>query len=511
MNKKIYTLFLLFSFVVSLAQTPEDALRLSWYHSGGTARSLAIGGAMGSLGGDAAANTLNPAGLAFFKTSDFLFSPGVFFGKNKSNFRGSAIKGKNQSNTTFGTSGFVFGGFGYNGRNSFGLTVTRLADFNQSHFYKGLNDYSSFAEPLADEFASSRLTIDQALNSSTVSLTTKMALYTYLVDTARVNGNLQVIARSENPPVREQQNLIESSGGITQFSMGFGTSSPSGKLLAGLGLGLSVINQERHTYFRESDASGNQNNDFNFLAYDEYFTLKGFGLTMNGGLIFRPRSYVRIGLAVHTPTWMPLKETFRSGFAADLENHFGPGNGYDSVTSSVFVGSPRVDNRYTLSSPAKILLSGAYVFREEERIDRQKGFITADLEYINYSWLKYGPYDQTTTTETYSASNEAIDAIYKGAFNFRLGGELKFKTFMARAGFAYYGNPYKDSELKGRKMNLSTGLGYRNKGMFVDLTYIHRLNKEVNFPYRVNAPRANTFANLNENGGNILVTLGFKI
>jgi hypothetical protein len=46
-----------------------------------------------------------------------------------------------------------------------------------------------------------------------------MALYTYLVDTARVNGNLQVIARSENPAVRDQENRVESSGGITEINL----------------------------------------------------------------------------------------------------------------------------------------------------------------------------------------------------------------------------------------------------------------------------------------------------
>ena len=83
---------------------------------------------------------------------------------------------------------------------------------------------------------------------------------------------------------------------------------------------------------------------------------------------------------------------------------------------------------------------------------------------------------------------------------------------MARLGFAYYGNPYQDKEfLKASRMNLSGGLGYRHKGMFIDLTYVHRINKDVNFPYRVNAPQANTFANLKENGGNVMLTLGFKI
>ena len=35
-----------------LAQVPEDAVRYSWYPHNGTARNMAIGGVMGSLGGD---------------------------------------------------------------------------------------------------------------------------------------------------------------------------------------------------------------------------------------------------------------------------------------------------------------------------------------------------------------------------------------------------------------------------------------------------------------------------
>ena len=124
------------------------------------------------------------------------------------------------------------------------------------------------------------------------------------------------------------------------------------------------------------------------------------------------------------------------------------------------------------------------------------------------------PYDgeiNGTTKAPYEPYNEAIDAVYKGTFNFRLGGELKFKTIMARAGFAYYMSPYEDEVLKGRKMFVSGGLGYRNKGIFIDLTYVHRLNKDVNLPYRVNYPRANTFADLKENGGNVMLTFGVKI
>jgi hypothetical protein len=511
MKRKIYTAIFLLTTYTSFSQSPESALRLSWYQPRGTARNQAIGGAMVSLGGDATANHVNPAGLAFFKTSDFILTPGVEFGKDKSNFRGTNATGPGKTSFLLGTSGFIFGGTGRRAQNSFGITVTQQADFNYTTYYKGLNDYSSFAEPLADEFAESHLTIDQALQySSSISVPTKMALYTYVVDTA--NG--QVIARSENTPLREQENRVESKGGITEINLGWGNEI-SKKFMAGLSLGINIVNLDQRTYFHESDASENTDNDFSFLTYDETLTIKGYGFNFRGGLIYRPKDYIRLGLAVHTPTWMPLKETISSGFAADLENLFGAGNGYDSVgIATITGGGDKTENRYTLNSPTKIMISGSYVFREVEDITRQKGFLTLDIEYTNYKWMSFAPYDgevNSTTKAPFEPYNDAIDAVYKGVFNFRVGGELKFKTIMGRAGFAYYTSPYKNEELKGRKMFLSGGLGYRNKGVFIDLTYIHRLNKDVNIPYRVNAPRANTFAYLKENGGNLMLTVGFKI
>ena len=99
---------------------------------------------------------------------------------------------------------------------------------------------------------------------------------------------------------------------------------------------------------------------------------------------------------------------------------------------------------------------------------------------------------------------------YRNALNFRVGGELKFTTIMGRLGFAYYGNPYADKELKANKMFISGGAGYRNAGMFIDLTYVHALQKDINFPYRL-SDKANTFANTRTSGGNLMLTVGFKI
>jgi hypothetical protein len=81
---------------------------------------------------------------------------------------------------------------------------------------------------------------------------------------------------------------------------------------------------------------------------------------------------------------------------------------------------------------------------------------------------------------------------------------------MTRLGFAYFTNPYRDAELDANKMNVSGGLGYRNKGIFLDLTYVQSLNKDVNFPYRL-SDKANTFADVKDRSGYVVMTLGFKL
>ena len=107
--KKIFTLILLASGAVSIAQEPADALRYSWYVPGGTARTKAVGGAMGSLGGDITATFVNPAGIAFFKTGDVLISPNYQFRKTSGTYFDRKEK-TDGDKFTWGTTGFVIGG-----------------------------------------------------------------------------------------------------------------------------------------------------------------------------------------------------------------------------------------------------------------------------------------------------------------------------------------------------------------------------------------------------------------
>ena len=74
--KSIYTVAIfLFAIANAYAQEPADALRYSWLTQTGTARNQAIGGAGASLGGEFSSLFINPAGLGFYKTNDFVLTP----------------------------------------------------------------------------------------------------------------------------------------------------------------------------------------------------------------------------------------------------------------------------------------------------------------------------------------------------------------------------------------------------------------------------------------------------
>jgi hypothetical protein len=152
------------------------------------------------------------------------------------------------------------------------------------------------------------------------------------------------------------------------------------------------------------------------------------------------------------------------------------------------------------------------VFRELEDVRRQRAFISCDLEYVRHQASRFQSANEAPTVEEtayFKALNQVIKNEYRGGINVRVGGELKFNVIMGRLGFAYYSNPYRDAAFKANRMLFSGGIGYRNKGIFIDLTYVHACIRNVDLPYRLEN-RANTFANIRQNLGTISGTLGFK-
>jgi hypothetical protein len=275
--KKYLLLFLLLPAADVFAQVPEDAVRYSWYPQNGTARTMAIGGVMGSLGGDITAMYVNPAGLGFYKTREFVLTPGFSMDRLKTNYRETTTEEKKNS--------FGFGPIGYiegrssrqNRKNStaFGIAFTQTANFDKVIRYKALNNYSSFSEQLAEEFAKSGRSIDDVLNTmSPFPYTSALGLYTYLIDTVRTGNSVQVRGVTENlldaGQALQQEMYKTNSGGLYELALTAAHNSDDKWFLGGT-VGIPIVNYKSHTEFTETDTSSNNRNGFKSFTHTDDF------------------------------------------------------------------------------------------------------------------------------------------------------------------------------------------------------------------------------------------------
>src|SRR5690606_24793370 len=158
--KTLTTLSLALLSLPALAQNYEDdALQFAESELVGTARIKAIGGAQVALGGDLGTFGINPAGIAFYRSSDLGISFNFQNTSNKATYLGN--------NTDDPFSKFTVPQFGlvianadsendgsFNGRwnnFAFGISYLRTNDFNNKYSYQGYNESSSISYFFADQ------------------------------------------------------------------------------------------------------------------------------------------------------------------------------------------------------------------------------------------------------------------------------------------------------------------------------------------------------------------------
>jgi hypothetical protein len=526
--KKITLLVITLSFVTieSMAQEPADALRLSYTNPVYSARSLAIGNSGVSLGGDFSSTFINPAGLAQFKTNEFVFTPGFFMNRNKMNYNDSIFKG-NRSFINPGSIGFIFSSTNRwrssRIKNStISLAITQTANFNSNFSYRGRNNFSSYSEKWVEELAANEVSnFDDALNRFPNGAS--LAVENYLVDTILQNGNIvgyRTNAETLRMPL-DQNFRYETRGGIYEAAIGAAWNN-NNKLLYGITLGIPIVNYKRTTIVEEKDASGNNDNDFASLNFNETFSTKGAGVNAKLGIIYKPVEHFRIGLTFHTPSILILTDRTNATLTANVENYARRIRNDNSrpttytLSTHDITGGEDYNYEYQLVTPWRAAASLSYVFREIKDVTRQKAFITADVELVNYksnSFSSSASAPSDGEKQYFKNLNSVIDELYRMAINARIGGELKFKTFMVRGGFNYMGSPYQKNVLpqgtKASRITPSIGLGYRDKGYFVDLTYAHTIAKDFHVPYQLTGNRY-PLANNKFSNGQVLATVGFK-
>jgi hypothetical protein len=509
---KAVFLFVFFYFAISFSfgQNPDDALRYSYLtQPGGTARNQATGGAGGSLGGEFSSLFINPAGLGFYKTGDFVITPSLSFKKSNADYLGTS-KSATDNNFNLGATGFVIGGPTRSQSVksiAFGLGVNRVADFNNHVYYKGTNKNSSYSEKYLEQLVNDNVT-DPNKAASYDPYGASLAFNTYLIDTLQgADGSLNGYRTQANPSTGLiQENTINTTGGITDLSLGMGVNLQD-KWYFGGTISVPFLNYNRKAYYKESDATSDPNNNFNYFEANESLQTKGVGINAKLGLIFKPVEEIRLGLAFHSPTVYELTDEYTAEVLTDLEGYGGAGVKKQSSTD-LTNGQP-LESKYNLTTPWRAIFSASYLFGAGmEDVQKQQGFITADLEYVNYKAASFHDVNNDqNAADYYNNLNKTIDNIFKNTINARLGGELKLNTFMVRLGGAYYGNPYQSESAD--VVKVTGGIGYRNKGIFLDLAYVYSMTKDVNYPYLLQ-DKANSPAFQKNNGGNIVATLGFK-
>ena len=447
-----------------------------------------------------------------YRSSEVMVTPGLRLNSSNTEYSGTATDVTN-TRFNFNNYGIVFTnaakGKRYEKRKwksvSFAIGTNRVADLNRSYTMTG-NNYTSTASHAFE--ADANMYPNDALSNDPLTYPGYIGYQSYLLN-QNSNGDFYSVVPYQGG-VR-QTKTVKEQGRINETVISVGGNYKE-QLMLGATIGIPTIRYNVTSSFTETLAPGNAESNpdtFNSFRFDQSIAVKGNGVNLKLGAIFRASDNVRVGAAFHTPSYYVLTDNYSPGIVSVVRNQTIELNTANS-------GLPTNSFNYEFVTPWRGILSGSYIMKGI-------GFITLDYEYIGYNSMGYiyptddgfgGNYAQ----QQYDM-NQAIGATYQNTSNVRLGAEaLVTKYFMARLGLGYYGNPYKISGLNGQRIDIGGGIGFRDKDFFIDLALVHSMYQSESVPYSVDysyvisspsvpvIPSAKTSFGLN----NVAFTVGLK-
>lgn len=469
--------FLLISSIV-FGQTLDDAVRFSRVSATGSARSTAMGGAFGALGGDISTLGSNPAGIGVFRKSEVTFTPSLNFTSIQSG-RGAIEKSSFQIGQLGAVFSFYSPNFDWKGIN-FGINYTNLNNFNQKLEQLVENSPSSFTNVWA--YNSYGIAPENLPDmGSALAYDTKLI---YLSDDEETYNYYSVLEMLDNEtgnivtlPVN-QHKITKEDGYQGEYAFSFGTNYKD-KLYLGITLGIqSLYYKMKSNYLEAPEADSPSGLDY--FTYDEHIKINGVGTNLKFGMIYRPIPQVRIGAAIHTPTWYNLSYDYEAYMDA-LYLGIDPAIGRDEDAYS-FTGATSFD--YNMRTPWRAILSLATVIR-------QQAILSADYEYVNY---KNARYSDNSDNYDYYYENMDIEDLLRATHNFRIGAEYRFNSvFSLRAGYGFQASPYKHDTDYYKIQSLSGGFGLNFGVFYCDAAYVHKYSKGTTVFYSGYNPFADAY------------------
>lgn len=470
----------------------KDALRFSQYDFGSSARLKALGNAQTAVGGDISSIGGNPAGLGLFTKSEFSLTTEVMRYSTESNYFGqsaNASRGKVNINNLGAV--FVVKLPKFQGQDAasgaislnFGLGYNKTNDFGNKIQFSGTNTQNSIANFYADLANSYSGGLDAGS-----------------LEDAAFNGNLiddpNGVYLPRTNSNRLQNEVIIRNGSQSEFNLSAGL-NVGNKLYFGTSIGILGLNYSSDNTFNEkgkvsySDNNGNYTENYNNDYYQRYET-KGSGFNAKAGLIFRPNQYFRFGATVQSPNYYTIDDTYSESNAIQSTD-----NPY-FLDQKVESENSEYPTAYQLQTPAKFSLGAAF-------FQSKIGFITAEVELVDYSSMKLKSADYDVTED-----NRFIVNNYKNSTNYKLGAEIKASpSIMIRGGYALRGSAIENSTENLDIETYSFGGGYRWKNINLDIAYqTSSVNYQIR-PYLLNSG-IDPIANSRSTTNGIFITIGTR-
>lgn len=482
--KRLINILLLSVMIFRLnAQSTYDVIPLFNPDLTGTARFVGMGGAMSALGGDMSVMSVNPAGIGIYRSNDLAVTASVNTIESKATFLGNSLS-KDKTFFSFDNIGLVFSG-NYGGDVlkfvNLGINYTRRNNFRKDFAMNGWYADGNGAALYSQQFQMQHLFDNSSVNIGNISSSSYFnSSWPWLPLLAGDAGILDETGEIMYYPT-DATYYSEERGGVDQVDMNVSCNIDD-RLYLGVTFGMQYIDSKRYSLYGEYDDFGT------IYTLENWYKTEGSAFDVKLGAIVRPFVYspLRIGLAVHLPTYYKLTD-YAGAFISGLDNGNGGYFEMDTRWADAYGDDYIVD--YNVRSPWRLNVSAGYTFDD---------FIALNAEYemVDYSTAKMEYEDGPEMTDM----NDEFDSNMKTSHIFRIGAEMKLDdNFSIRCGYNYmssafdksawkYISPYSASTVTEYANTLDTniftvGFGYRGKSIYFDAAYQYSMQKADFYTY----------------------------
>ena len=508
MKKHIFTvIFCTLIANMLFAQLVEDVARSAWFPTFGTAKFNALGGSTSSVGADLSASGINPAGLALFKKTELVISLNNYNDNYKNNYLGTQQNYTFKSRNLINYIGIVIP---YQSTNPYfknsaiSFTYNKIADYNSTIQYQGVNNFGSLTQKFTEQLNNNNADTNQA--TFDYPLGASLAFGNYLIDTTLVGGKIKyrtLVPLSSN----KLQNYKKVTNGYNnEYTFGW-ASQVENMIYLGASIVIPVFRYNYTKTIDENDVSNNSNNNFSFLNYKEVYNSQGTGVGLKLGIIVKPSERFRFGVSIHSPQSFYVTEDIYAELTSNNEGYTNNKTKY--LNSSTINNENLIEYNYYYTSPGKVQLSSSYFWGNLKTTNSLKGFISGEIEFVNYANASYSSNNDGYDDGYYDDLNNAIRNTYQNNTNAKLGAEFSYVGWRLRFGYAFYGSPYKNTNLDYSKSVSSFGVGFRAKNSYIDFAISTIKTNTFNAPYTLDNS-VYAAANVNLNSANYTLTYAIR-